>query len=425
MKQVQILQSLTLVLLVILVASCSKTTDPSPTGTATNFKVTTDRTSIRYENGAIVVKGSVGSSDNYTILEKGVTFSTSALQKVNATATLAGPGTGEFTTSTTGLNLRSALFVRAFAISKNTDNKIDTTYGNEVSFFGLHRMKNLSFSNISDLGLTFTFEGVKLDTIPGLTTIKGKGICWGTSPGPTSKPGFSQTFEGADTSGFTGTVSNLNAATIYYFRTYAINEADTSFSADFVVSTGLRDFSSNLYQTKKIGNQLWMAENLKSSTFSNGEAIVANPVDFVWSNTILPSFDDSLTGFGNLYNYYAVVDARNLCPTGWHVPTGADWNTLFESQGGWNIAGLKLKDNTTAWGSSILTGQGSSGFRAIPAGLKESSGAIRLVNKFGYWWAKPTGSESPTAVWINNVSLEAFTGASGAQQGLSVRCVKD
>jgi len=138
-----------------------------------------------------------------------------------------------------------------------------------------------------------------------------------------------------------------------------------------------------------------------------------------------PSFDDSLTGFGNLYNYYAVVDPRNLCPTGWHVPTGADWNTLFESQGGWNIAGLKLKDNTTAWGSSILTSQGSSGFRAIPAGLKESSGALRLVNKFGYWWAKPTGSESPTAVWINNLSLEAFTGASGAQQGLSVRCVKD
>src|SRR5688500_14669040 len=115
------------------------------------------------------------------------------------------------------------------------------------------------------------------------------------------------------------------------------------------------DIEGNVYHTVTIGTQVWMAENLKTTKYRNGDLIGTTiPATLDISSESAPKYQWAYNGeesivatYGRLYTWYAVTDSRNVCPTGWHVPSDAEWTTLTTYLGGESVAGDKLKENGT------------------------------------------------------------------------------
>jgi uncharacterized protein (TIGR02145 family) len=102
------------------------------------------------------------------------------------------------------------------------------------------------------------------------------------------------------------------------------------------IGTTVTDIDGNVYQTITIGTQAWMKENLKTTHYRNGDAIdTTSPATLDISGESTPKYQwvfendqSDLSVYGRLYTWYAVTDKRNIAPTGWHVPTDAEWITL-------------------------------------------------------------------------------------------------
>lgn len=184
--------------------------------------------------------------------------------------------------------------------------------------------------------------------------------------------------------------------------------------------------------TVVIGNQQWMAENLNVSTFRDG-----TPIPHVttqdWQVITTPAWcwynNDPAQGavYGRLYNWYAVADSRGLCPTGWHVPTNAEWTTLSDFLGGFLVAGGKMKTTgTTRWNSPNTGATNSSRFSALPGGIRGNFDAFANINIQGNWWtATQDQSWSAFTRYIENNSERLFELPANKERGRSVRCVKD
>ena len=131
--------------------------------------------------------------------------------------------------------------------------------------------------------------------------------------------------------------------------------------------------------------------------------------------------------YGALYNWYAIYTDK-LCPSGWHIPELADWNTLIDNLGGASSAGGKLKESgTTHWKTTNTEVTNQSGFTALPAGYRSSwTGEFGGIGRDTYWW---TNSGSlvylPEAVYINDNEIKVHTGTEWRETGFSVRCIKD
>jgi uncharacterized protein (TIGR02145 family) len=411
--------------LLLMGAGCgSKETDPSPTGTSYVLELKTDATSLKYENGNLQVAGSVTTKDNFTLISKGICYGTTTFPVITKDSViLSGTTFGSFTTSIPALQYKKTWYIRAFAVSRSGENKVDTSYGTQISFYGLHTMKALTATPRNSDSLVFSWQGLKLNTISGLTSVLSKGVCWGTTTNPVPSPGNFVLGGSADTTGFSGAATGLLPATIYFFRAFAVNGADTAYGENYAYSTSFRDSEQYLYTTIKIGNQLWMQQNLNTSRFSNGESLKATNSNLDWDTTTNASFAQvsaTNSALGKFYNHYAITDARNLCPAGWHIPNRTEWDSLFNRLGGWQVAGLKLKSKNS-WGSTIET-QGTSSFNADPSGYKNEAGVVLQSDNLGYWWMK---SASPSAIKMTNFDDEAFSGSATSGVGYTVRCLKD
>jgi uncharacterized protein (TIGR02145 family) len=209
-------------------------------------------------------------------------------------------------------------------------------------------------------------------------------------------------------------------------------------------------FGSRGYETVQIGDQCWFAENLRTTTYADGTAIPAGLTDGEWGSTTSgatavygedggggcdnysPDIDacdeaQSLAEYGRLYNWYAVDDARGLCPSGWHVPTDGEWTVLetyITSQGFSGTEGTALK-STYGWFNS---GNGTDDFEfsALPGGYRYYSvGYFDGAGYGGVWWSSsPSGGNA----WI--LGLSSFDPAidrspNDPRNGFSVRCLRD
>ena len=194
------------------------------------------------------------------------------------------------------------------------------------------------------------------------------------------------------------------------------------------------DIDGNSYKTVKIGSQVWMAENLKTTKYRNGNAILTNLNDNDWTTSITGAYsfpennsaNDAL--YGKLYNGFAVDDNRGLCPTGWHVPTLNEWNSLVNQVGGANNAMINLKiSGSTYWLSpNNINGTNSSGFSAFPSGLRHQGG-YGYINWDALWWtSSAAGNKLYYAAMRNAVFNDRiFTFPDEKSYGFSVRCLKD
>jgi len=207
------------------------------------------------------------------------------------------------------------------------------------------------------------------------------------------------------------------------------------------------DIDGNVYQTIKIGDQEWMAENLKVTHYRNGDAI-PNVTDATeWSKLTTGAYCEydnnsaNVDTYGRLYNWYAVNDSRNIAPEGWHVPTDEEWKELEMTLGmsqseaddsGWRGSdqGSQLAGNADLWSDGVLennTAFGSSGFAALPGGYRYGYGGG--FDDMGYdalFWS------SSEFIGVNALDRKlrygnayVCRGADLMQYGFSVRLVRD
>ncbi len=203
------------------------------------------------------------------------------------------------------------------------------------------------------------------------------------------------------------------------------------------------DVEGNVYKTVKIGNQIWMAENLRTTKYNDGTDIPAITTSSAWNYSVTTpahcwySHDSSTykQWFGALYNWYA-VNTGKLAPAGWHVPTVADWNELSEyvsAHLGTSSSLAKALASKTNWMVSNTEGyisyqsstNNSTGFNAIPAGIHANL-AFGNYGTSAYWWSSETyGDFGQFASLRNNTIDRMFIDTYAKYYGLSVRCVKN
>ncbi len=203
------------------------------------------------------------------------------------------------------------------------------------------------------------------------------------------------------------------------------------------------DIDGNTYQTVLIGEQVWMAENLRTSNYANGDPIlqVTDSIAWIqldsgaWSNFDNNSDLDTL--YGKLYNWYAVADSE-LCPQGWHVPTDAEWQQLeaalgmpagelglLSYRGGAQNVGGKIKV-TTLWNTPNAGATNEIGFSGLPGGLRWNSGDFSTLGDNGHWWS--ISESSAASAWsrgLSYVNAGIVRSNPDKKSGVSVRCVRD
>ena len=192
------------------------------------------------------------------------------------------------------------------------------------------------------------------------------------------------------------------------------------------------DFEGNIYKTAKIGDQVWMAENLRSTRFSDGKEIPLIADSINWENLASPGlcwFDNDVANkdpYGALYNGYA-IDSGKLCPSGWHVPGKEEWQQLITYLGDTTDAGGKLKETgTTHWYLPNTGADNSSGFTATGAGVRYFEGSFTSLMKYnGMWSATETGSNDKWFLGLYYKNASVTIAHRNNNYGFSVRCVKD
>jgi uncharacterized protein (TIGR02145 family) len=191
------------------------------------------------------------------------------------------------------------------------------------------------------------------------------------------------------------------------------------------------DKDGNVYETITIGTQIWMAENLKTTKYNDGTAIPQVTDNTSWDNLTTPGYcwyNNEITNiaYGALYNWNT-VNTGKLCPTGWHVPTDAEWTNLTTYLGDVSVAAIKLKEIGSAHWISPNTGStNETGFTALPAGYRSNYGTFASIGYYSVWWTST--ENSATNAWVRLVSYNYDNvGRNNYRKvlGHSVRCLKN
>lgn len=193
-----------------------------------------------------------------------------------------------------------------------------------------------------------------------------------------------------------------------------------------------KDKNGNYYSVVKIGTQTWMAENLKATKYRSGDVVTNLTNNTDWGMYAISSWcsynnDAANDVNGKLYNWYVASDNRNIAPLGWHVASDVEWTALTTSLGGETMAGAKLKETGVShWTTTNTFATNESGFTALPAGNRLTSGLFENLSNNSYWWSS---TESTSTIgWYRYITKSATTVTrdySNKNAGFSIRCVKD
>ena len=192
------------------------------------------------------------------------------------------------------------------------------------------------------------------------------------------------------------------------------------------------DYDGNAYPTLIIGTQEWMGENLRVTHYRNGTDIPNVTGNAAWAVLTTGAYcwynnDPAANAkYGIIYNWYAVNSGNNLCPTGWHEPSDAEWAMLTTSLGGENVAGGKMKSVSALWNSPNTDATNNSGFSCLPGGYRNTNGNFYAIGLSGYWWTATAFNS--TDAWFRHLyySDSGVTRSSYDKKiGYSVRCLRD
>jgi uncharacterized protein (TIGR02145 family) len=288
---------------------------------------------------------------------------------------------------------------------------------------------NLTLLDVKSITNTSaTFEARVISRGEG--TLGQFGFCWSTSSNPTI---LSNNVNGTwkDSINFSNSIDSLTKNTKYYVRAFASNEMGIWYSNQIEFSTLNKVVS--LLETVNIGTQIWTSRNLEVSTYRNGDPIRHASTEQEWQDAAWKGEGawsyynhDPKNGeiYGKLYNWYCVKDSRGLAPSGYHIPSDAEWTILTDKLGGDEIAGFKMK-STSGW-SNGGNGDNSSGFNGLPGGYCHYNGEFYGITDYGQFWSSSEGDagDAWNRVLYPN-STRVGRGYYNKYSGLSVRCLRD
>ncbi len=337
-------------------------------------------------------------------------------------------------------------FIFASSCTKDDDNGGN---GNNTS------IPVLTTTTVTDITQTTANSGGNI-TSDGDKTVTARGVCWSTGQTPTISD--NKTTDGTGAGNFTSSISGLSANTIYYVRAYATNSNGTSYgiAKSFTTQEGStgntftdpRD--GKVYKTVTIGNQVWMAENLAYLPSVVGPGAGSNTTAYYYvygydgTDVTAAKATSNYATYGALYNWTA---AQTSCPTGWHLPSDAEWEELenYLADNGYNYDGTtgdgrdkiaKAMADSSGWISSNQSGvvgntdyptyRNKSGFTALPGGYRYYYGAFHDIGYYGYWWSAT--ESNATHAWYRGMYCGySYVGRDyySKELGFSVRCVRD
>jgi uncharacterized protein (TIGR02145 family) len=384
--------------------------------------LTTGEATLITSDSALVT-GNILTHGGAEILERGIVWGTSEnpTLDINSGFTTGGAGIGEFSAYLSGLTPSTQYFARAYAT-----NSAGTAYGNQVSFTTLQLVMVPTVITAPVTSITHvSAQGGGEVTEGGGATVTDRGVVYSTMPNPTLADSivYSRRGLGAYVSRMTG----LMPLTEYYVRAFATNSAGTAYGEQMLFTTesefgqpcpGLptvKDIDGNVYATVQIGNQCWMKENLKTITYNDGTPIVDGSNGEVWGANTSGAYTwydgeaEYKEPYGAIYNWYA-VNTEKLCPTGWWVPSEADWVELSDYMtSNFEFINLDNEGNYLRSCSQVNSPLGQScdtdehprwdehsthyglnyfGFSALPAGSRNYTGNyFHGLGFIGYWWS--------------------------------------
>jgi uncharacterized protein (TIGR02145 family) len=245
------------------------------------------------------------------------------------------------------------------------------------------------------------------------------GINWATGPY------FIKT-ETDPTGSTTYTITGTSQLMSVPYALYAAKSGDGS-----ALQSQVASLQTTTYPNVLIGTQYWMEKNLEVTNYRNGDIIPYVSDPNAWAGLTTGAWcyynNDPESGYGKLYNWYAVTDPRGLAPTGWHVPSDAEWTTLTTFLGGETLGGGKMKTTgTKSWITPNTAATNSSGFSGLPGGSRYAGGTFFGIGSYGSWWSS---TEYDTAdAWYRSLNYD-FGGVgrpnNDKRNGFSVRCLRD
>lgn len=346
--------------------------------------------------------------------------------------------------------------ISAFGLQAQTIMNIHQSNGTVLQI-PLNTIDSITYT-ISNPGNLASITTIAVTTITGTTAISGgnitndggslitqRGICYSTSPSPTTANTIIISGSGSGT--FTSNLTFLSANITYFVRAYATNSSGTAYGNEvsFTTTAGGGGIVTNpgqgvtfdgyAYSSIMLGNgQEWMSENLRTTIFANGD-IIPNVIDEIqWDNLTTGAWchynnDNQFENpYGKLYNGYTVVDVRNVCPNSWHVPTDDEWFSLINYLGGLSIAGDKMKSaGTQYWEAPNTNATNESGFSGLPGGLAQGVSQDLDMNGTGNWWSS-TLLIPNNGIWFYTLGWDigsVLRTNGNPVSGYSVRCLKD
>ncbi len=210
----------------------------------------------------------------------------------------------------------------------------------------------------------------------------------------------------------------------------------------------MTDRDGNVYKTVKIGNQWWMAENLKVTTYQNGDSVNFETSTNNWQDSTSAYCISGSSYYGFLYNWYALSDSRKLVPAGWHLPSDEEWKTLEMHLGmsrgsadsitwrgskeGDKLKKARLGSEPTTWfinteNQFSVWANNESGFTALPGGCRLFNGNYGSpgASYTGYWWSSTLHGNEVWYRYLDYNSAKIFRFYVNKRYGFNVRCVKD
>lgn len=278
--------------------------------------------------------------------------------------------------------------------------------------------------------------------------ITTRGICWSTEPNPTISD--RKMSNGTGEGSFTSNIVTLSSNKTYFMRAYATNSNGTGYG-ECMVFTTQHDSSAGsftdhrdgaVYQTVKIGDQVWMAENLKYLPKVVGFSVASQTTPFYYVHGYkgldvkAAKSTANYRTYGVLYNWPAAMagsasDSSNpsgvqgVCPAGWHLPSNAEWTQLVNHLYGEFIAGGKLKAKPL-WNNPNYLATNETGFAAFPGGGRGLNGVVSMIGHFGYWWsATELDTNEAWAQLLFHEYAATLQTNLNKESAFSVRCVRN
>ena len=259
-----------------------------------------------------------------------------------------------------------------------------------------------------------------------------RGLCYSTTKDPTTAD--TKISSGTAVGNFFSDISGLSPNTFYYIRAYAENSKGVAYGENVILHTytsTVQDHDGNTYYTVTIGTQEWMASNLRTTHYNDGQQITQIDDASQWTQSngeafCIPSNNwTHAPVYGLLYNWKAVGTGK-LAPVGWHVATDAEWNTMLNYLVWDAKLAFKLREGGTEhWKPTWKEGNNESGFTATPSGERNSlNGSFDFFgDRCGIWTAT---DNSASSAYFYNIKADQVEKASGHQKtGYAVRCIKD